>query len=251
MSEPTSTSALDAATDPDVQPKRASWWEDYIDIFYTPSTVFSRRMTSGFGLPLLILTVVIGVLALANSGAISSIVDAEFARSVAATIKKNPQITQEQMEKGRPFATAMTKVGGFIFAPIGVLLVGLFLWIVGKFVGAKQTLGAAMMVTAYSYFPRALEQVLVSIQALVLDTSALRGRFQLSWGAGRFLDPDTTSPALLALLGRVDVFTIWVTVLLAIGLSVTGKIPRGKAAIAGVIMWFLGAAATVLPALNQ
>ena len=46
-------------------------------------------------------------------------------------------------------------------------------------------------------------------------------------------DPDATSPALLAFIGRLDVFTIWVTVLLAIGLSVTGNIPRSRAAIAG------------------
>jgi len=39
-----------------------------------------------------------------------------------------------------------------------------------------------------------------------------------------------------------------VTVLLAIGLSVTGKIPRSRAAIAGVIMWFLGAVPPLLQA---
>jgi hypothetical protein len=44
------------------------------------------------------------------------------------------------------------------------------------------------------------------------------------------------------------VFTIWVTVLLVIGLSVTGKIPRAKAAIAGVIVWFLGAVPLLLQA---
>jgi hypothetical protein len=49
------------------------------------------------------------------------------------------------------------------------------------------------------------------------------------------------SPALLGFLGRIDVFTIWVTVLLVIGLSVTGKIPRGRAAIAGVVVWLAGA----------
>ena len=50
---------------------------------------------------------------------------------------------------------------------------------------------------------------------------------------------------------RVDVFTIWVTVLLAIGLSVTGKIPRQRAAIAAVIMWLVGALPTVLQAARQ
>ncbi|MEO8624144.1 MAG: hypothetical protein ABI625_23895, partial [bacterium] len=86
---------------------------------------------------------------------------------------------------------------------------------------------------------------------LLMDPASLTGQFKVSLGVGRFLDPDTTSPALLALAGRVDVFTIWVTILLVIGLSVTGKIPRGKAAVAGVIVWIVGALPTVLPALQR
>jgi len=56
---------------------------------------------------------------------------------------------------------------------------------------------------------------------------------------------------LLGLVGRIDVFTIWVTILLAIGLAVTGKIPRSRAAIAGVLMWVLGALPTLAGALRQ
>src|SRR3989338_4729319 len=41
--------------------------------------------------------------------------------------------------------------------------------------------------------------------------------------------------------------TIWVTTLLAIGLSVTGKVSRGNAAIAGMLVWILGS----LPGLIQ
>jgi hypothetical protein len=54
----------------------------------------------------------------------------------------------------------------------------------------------------------------------------------------------------LALLGRIDVFTIWVTILLAIGLSVTGKIPRSRAAIAAAVVWLVGALPSLLQALR-
>jgi ABC-type transport system involved in cytochrome c biogenesis permease component len=56
---------------------------------------------------------------------------------------------------------------------------------------------------------------------------------------------------LVVLLGRVDVFTIWVTVLLAIGLSVTGRIPRSRAAIAAVIVWICGALPQLLGAMRS
>jgi hypothetical protein len=54
---------------------------------------------------------------------------------------------------------------------------------------------------------------------------------------------------LVEFLGRMDVFTIWVTVLLAIGLAVTGRISRGKAAMAAVVIWLIGALPGVVGAL--
>ena len=229
---------LDAAPAP-VKP--ASRWEDFIDIFYAPSSVYERRRNSGFGIPMVVVTVLIGVIFVANSGVMQPIMDAEFARGAAQAMKQNPQITAESMEKMRSVGETFAKIGAFIFVPIAMFLTGLALWIVGKFFDAKQTLAAAIMVASYAYVPRILENIINGVQGLLMDPASLDGRYRLSLGAGRFLDPDTASPMLLALLGRVDVFTIWVTLLLAIGLAVTGKIPRSKAALAAAIVWLVGA----------
>ena len=40
----------------------ASRWEDFIDIFTSPSAVFRRRENSGFGMPLLVFTLLFGIL---------------------------------------------------------------------------------------------------------------------------------------------------------------------------------------------
>jgi hypothetical protein len=155
------------------------------------------------------------------------------------------------MEKSRGFGEAIAKYGVIVFMPVGIFLTGLFLWLCGKLVDAKESLSAAIMIASYSFVPRIVEGVVNSVQGLLLDPAALDGRFRLSLGLGRFLDPDTASPVLLALLGRVDVFTIWVTVLLAIGLSVVGKIPRSRAAIAAALVWLLGALPQLLTALRS
>jgi hypothetical protein len=47
------------------------------------------------------------------------------------------------------------------------------------------------------------------------------------------------------------VFTIWVTVLLAIGLYVVGKLSKQQAAIAAAIVWVIGALPAVFGALRQ
>lgn len=45
---------------------------------------------------------------------------------------------------------------------------------------------------------------------------------------------------LLALVGRLDVITLWVTALLAIGLHVTGKVSKPQAYMAAAVIWIIG-----------
>ncbi|HEV7993951.1 MAG TPA: Yip1 family protein [Gemmatimonadaceae bacterium] len=253
MSEPTMSGApaAEQETTPPPAAKPASVWEDFIDIFYAPSEVYARRANSGFFLPLVVVTLLTGILFLVNSGVIAPIMDAEMARGLAAAQKKGATMSPEQIEAARKVGETFGKIGAFIFMPIGIFFTGLVLWIAGKIFESKQTLGQGLMVAAYAFMPRVLESVVTAVQGLLLDTTKMNGRFRISLGVGRFLDPDTTSPALLALVGRLDVFTIWVTVLLAIGLSVTGKISRRQAAIAAAIVWVIGALPSVLPALRQ
>jgi hypothetical protein len=224
---------------------KASRWEDFIDIFYAPSAVFSRRAMSGFLLPMLVVTVLTGVLYIMNSGVWSEVMDAEMTRALA---RQSQQLTAEQLQKIRGFSETMAKIGAFAFVPIGIFLTGFLLWACGKFVDAKETLGQATMVASFAFLPRIIEGLVVAVQGLLLDPGTINGRWRVSLGIGRFLDPDSTSPALLALVGRLDVFTIWVTVLLAIGLAVTGRISRGRAAIAAAIVWLLGALPLLLQA---
>jgi hypothetical protein len=251
MTDTSPIDSRDGATGSPPSAAPAAWWEDFIDIFYAPSQVFARRTSSGFGLPMLVITVLIALIGIANSGVMQPIMDAEFARSTAAAMRKNPQVTAEMMAKGRAFGEAIAKYGAFVFVPVGMFLTGLMLWVVGKLFEAKQSLAAAILVASYAFAPRVLEAVLAGLQGLLLDPASLNGRFKLSLGLGRFLDPDTASPVLMVLLGRIDVFTIWVTVLLAIGLSVTGRIPRSRAAMAAVLMWIIGALPQLMGALNQ
>jgi len=72
----------------------------------------------------------------------------------------------------------------------------------------------------------------------------------VGFNIARFMDPDAASSLMIAFASRVDLFTIWVTVLLAIGLHVVGKIPKQQAAIVAVITWVVGALPAVFRALR-
>jgi len=228
----------------------ASIWEDFIDIFYAPSQVFARREHGNFWIPLFVVTLLAGVLFYLNSGVMQPIFDAEFERATAVAMRDNPNIPPEAMERMRGFASRIGLVAVFVFMPLAIFGVAITTWVAGKLVDAKQKFHAALVVAAYAFTPRILEGVVNSIQGLFLNPSQLDGRFRISLGLGRFVDPDTTSPLLIALLGRIDVFTIWITVLIAIGLSVTGRIPRSRAAIAAASVWFVGGLPLIIQALR-
>src|SRR5918993_3564436 len=224
-------------------PEKASLLDDFMDIFYAPSRVFARRASSGFWIPLLIVTVLLGVIFVANRDLIDPIMEAEMARTMSRG--SGPRLTEEQMAAGRNIASTFATVGAFIATPLILLGLGVVIWLVGKFFDSKQTLNAAIVVAVFSYVPRVVEGVVNRIQGLLIDPSTLDSRYDLSLGVGRFFDADTTSPLLLGLIGRLDVFTIWVTILIAIGLAVTGKISRGKAAVAAAVIWLVGALPTL------
>ena len=239
------------ATATPVEAPRAAIWEDFVDIFYAPSAVFRRREHGSVFVPLMVVTLLTGAIVFLNSGALSPLFDAEFDRQMAAAMRSNPNIPPEAVERMRGFASRVGQVGVFLFLPLAILCTGLVAWLAGKLVDATQSIHTALVVAAYSFTPRALEGVINGVQALLLDPSQFNGRFRITFGPGRFLDPDTASPLLIAIVGRLDLFTLWITVLIAVGLCVTGRIPMRRAAIAAAIVWVVGGLPLIFQAMRQ
>jgi hypothetical protein len=80
-----------------------------------------------------------------------------------------------------------------------------------------------------------------------MDPAKLTSQMSISLSPARFMDAEATNPILLQFVGRFDLITIWVTVLLGIGFYVTGKVPKARAVVFAVLMWVIGA----LPAIRQ
>jgi hypothetical protein len=225
---------------PPPAPPTTPLWEDLIDIFVSPSAVFARRREDPtFFFPLLVVTVVIGLIMFGTKDLMAPIFDAEFARAMVQAQKQNPNLTPEQMEGMKTFGRTAATFGGFIIIPIAIALVGVVSFIVAKTLSAATTIGQAMMIGALAYVPRIVAAILGAVQAAVMDPSSLNSQFAIHIGPARFLDVTTTSLALVTLAGRFELFTLWSTVLVAIGLQVTGKISGQKAAIGGFLVWLV------------
>jgi len=243
MTEPSSVAAPSAPT----TPQSASFWEDLIDIFFSPAAVFRRNEKKSVWPPLLFVSLAIGVIFFATFNQLEPIFDAEFTRGMAKAAATNPQITPEVVTKMKGVSEMVTRYGLSVIMFVTVLVVGIVSWIVGKLVGSAQSLHAALVVAAWAYMPRVIGAVLGGVQGLLMDQSSLTGQLAISLSPARFFAPDQPNPLLYQVIGRFDLITIWVTILLAVGLHVTGKVSKGRAALFGVIMFIVGA----LPAIRQ
>lgn len=221
-------------------PAKASFWEDAIDIFFSPAYVFRREQNKSFWPPILFVAIAIGIVVAMTFNTLEPIFDAEFARATAKQLANNPQITPAQLETGKKFGLSVARYGVGVIMVLTMLLIGVITWLLGKVVGSAQSFHAAFVVAAWSYFPRVLGAVLGGVQGLVMDTSKFTSQLSITLSPARFMDPDASNPMLYQLAGRFDLITIWVTILLAVGMYVTGKVSKGRAAIFGVLIWAVG-----------
>jgi len=221
-------------------PPKASFWEDAIDIFFSPADVFRREQNKSFWPPMLFVAIAIGVIIFFTFNTLQPIFEAEFARATAKQAAGNQQITADQLETGKKFGLAVARYAVGVIMLLTMLLLGVMTWLVGKVVGSAQSFHAAFVVAAWSYFPRVLRAVIGGVQGLVMDTSKFTSQLSITLSPARFMDPDTSNPMLYQLAGRFDLITIWVTILLAVGMYVTGRVSKGRAAIFGVLIWAVG-----------
>ena len=199
-----------------VPPEKASVVEDFIDIFYAPSTVFARREKSGFWTQLLVITLLTALFVFASRAVFSQIFDAEFARGAAKAIAKNPQVTQEMMDRMKPMQEKITSFVLYVITPIIIFVTALVVWLVGKVLSIKLTYTQAAMITTLAWIPRLVGGLLGALQVLVMDT---------------------TNGKLFGLMGSLDVFALWYAVLIGIGIAVMGKVPRSRGFAAAAIVF--------------
>jgi hypothetical protein len=180
----------------------------------------------------------------------SAAMDGDFSRRMAAAMAKNPNLTADVVNAQRSVNEGIGMFAMYLGMPMLLFLVGVLIWLGAKIVGAKLTFARAMLVSCIAQIPRLFGALLTAIYGLMLsDTSAINGMTRLTYSPARFLDPDTTNPGLLAVLARFDVFTLWVTVLLGIGVSVIAKVPRARGFAAAAIAWTVPTLISALGAL--
>lgn len=156
--------------------------------------------------------------------------------------KSNQSLPEEQMEQQVAFAKGIAKFSpiiGAVFTPIFYVVIAGIFALGLMFIQAKTTFKKILSVVAWSFAATSIVATLVTMASLMVrDQESLRSMDPTQSGGivpsnlAAFL-PSDTSAVILSVAGSLDIFTIWILILLTIGFaSISGsrKITTGKTA---------------------
>lgn len=153
-------------------------------------------------------------------------------------------MTTQQREQAIARAARLYKYLGYGGSAVGtlfyvfivaVLLMFLFDTMMSAGIGLKRM----MAIVAYGFLPMVIQTLLSLVVLLLKDPDEFNLQNPLTFNVGAYLSPD--SPAALRALGSsIDLFSLWIMVLLAIGVSSTArKVSFGKALTTIMASWAL------------
>ena len=224
-------------------------FENLVEVLYKPAEVFNRARNEGYGKYLLVTALLVLVVLVATKHLLQPFIDAQMALQAKMAAARG-----QPMPEGAAGATAAA-VGGWMIvvtfalvALLGPLLNGLFLLIGSKVAGASLSFRQAALIAVLGGFPRIISMVLMPVVALLTDAESARSLSDLSLSPARFVDPETTAPPVLALLGNLDLFRFWQIFLIGVGVSVIGRVTRGSGMLAAIVAIGIGIALQLIPA---
>lgn len=148
----------------------------------------------------------------------------------------------DQQERAMRFASAIGKSVMYVapFLGIGGLVVAAALMFLGlRMVGGQLTFLQALSVTAYAWMPHVLAGIIGIVVGMTRKTIGVEELQTLVHSNPAFLVHMKTNPMLFNFLSSLDLFTVWVIVLLTIGLAIAGKVSKAKSFAVVFTLWAL------------
>ena len=210
-------------------------------VFWEPRPVFQDLAEHPrFLVPLIILT----ILAVVYMASFSRVVGFEsLTRRQMEANPRTAQLPPEQRERaiqmGLKFAVPMAYAGSVLGLTVTCLAVaGILLGSVNLLGGARVRYPQAFSVTCYSFLPNGLATILALVVMLMKDPADFDLQHPLPLNLGAFLDKSAVGGFVYSLAGSLDLFSIWVMLLLALGFSTAAeRMSFGKALMLVLLPW--------------
>jgi hypothetical protein len=228
-------------------------WEDFVDIFAQPSAVYARRREGRYGLALLVLAALTAAVFFATRPLLQPMFDRMMDAQAEAMARQNPNMTEEQRASTKATMDRVSNVfvplGAVVGAPVLVLITAGILFGVSRLGDAPVSYGQAATIVTYAQVPRLLGSLAGAGVLAVKDANELPP-LQGALVGPVLLLPRDASPVLVGLLSRFDLFTLWATVLVGIGVAVMARRERSKGFVVAALLWAVATAWAVLSGLR-
>jgi hypothetical protein len=153
---------------------------------------------------------------------------------------KNPQMTDADLERMSRMTQGFAKVAGWVGPLFGVIwwliLAGVLL-LAFRLMGGQGTFKQALSTVLYSWIPMVIYYIVVTIVTVARGKIDPTHIATLVKSNPAFLVDMKEQPVLFSLLSNLDIFTIWMLVLLIIGCAAFSKTSRAKAAAIVLSLW--------------
>jgi hypothetical protein len=160
----------------------------------------------------------------------------------------NPQLaalSAEQREQALGTSMVIAKYAGSVGAVAGTLILclvvaavmlGLMNWLGGAGINFKQSFS----ITSYSMLPGVISTLLAMVVMALKNPADFDLQNPLPANLGAFLSTQTTPKWLHALAGSIDLFSIWIILLMALGFSIAARrMSYGKALTLVLLPWIV------------
>lgn len=185
----------------------------------------------------------------AVTGGLSAPEAAELAAQQAAEVSQQAGLPAGEIDRvvqlARTAAVATGIAAGLFGPALQVFITTIVVWVITLLLRQRMPFAQLFSLTTHAYVPHVFSTVLVTalVASGVYDIFAMQGAPPTSLGA---MFPDTAAGFLKGLLNRIELFTLWSTVLLGLGLTAathrTSRWGMGTAFAAWLLMALVGSA---------
>ena len=222
---------------PAVEPRAAiSPLGRIVGVLFSPKATFEDIVRKPNWAPALVLLFLTGLLlniTLANRANWVEVSKEQISKSKFAA-RQIDQLDDAKKEQAFQRAATQAKitryVRGVVGWPVLLLFSGLIYFGAYRLIGGgRVTYALAFTVCAFAYLPMAVREILGAIVSVLKDPNAIDPENYLASNPAAFLGSDAPAWQMVPLLG-LDLFTLWILFLIAIGFSAADpkKLPFGK-----------------------
>lgn len=169
-----------------------------------------------------------------------------YFHTLAETNTRMQQMDAQQRETQIEMQVKFGPIFGYVFGVIGpalmALIVGAVILLMAKIGGASLKFKQTFAIAAWASLPRVISGILALVVMFTKNPEDFNLQNPLPFfNAGGFLEPPPNSGKFIYTLATsFDLFTIWVILLLAVGISAGArKMPFSKAVLLVVVPWLI------------